>query len=56
MDAKIKVEFTMDRVCEERDLEWNEITFEEMVRSIIESDGLFGVVSDNYRILSVEEI
>ena len=54
MDAIVTIKFTFENVCNKEDLE--DITFKEMVESLIEDNGLGGLFCyDKYEVLSVEE-
>jgi hypothetical protein len=56
MAAKVIVEFTIRNLCSESDLTDMEMTFEELTKYEIEEEGLFGIIDDDYKILSIEEI
>lgn len=56
MDAIIKVEYVIKNICNERDLEDCQMNLQEMVKMIIKDEGLFGVVEDDYKILSIRRV
>ncbi len=54
MDAIITVRFTLSNVCDRKDL--GDQTFEDMVRWLIQEEGIFGIVDEpRGEIISVEE-
>ena len=55
MRAVITARFHMPSVCNPEDLEDTGLSFEQMVKHLISEEGLFGVVDDDWEILSVEE-
>ena len=55
MDATVIVKFRFDNVCNEDELK--DISFEDMVKSLINDNGLIGVVDlENYEIISIDQI
>ena len=55
LNAKIIVEFEVRNICDPSDLD-ESFTFPMMVRKLAKEEGLFGIVEDNGKILSVEQI
>lgn len=56
MNAEITVRFTASNLCEPEDLEQPVETFDKMVRYLIESEGLVGIIDDEGTILEIKEI
>ena len=56
--AKIVIEFIASGLLDKNDFEdWGFDTFEESVRWLLEEEGTYlGIVDDEYKILSIEEI
>jgi len=55
LNAQITVTYTMRNICSQQDLNKLGMTLEEMVRDLVSSEGLMGVVEDDYTIESIEE-
>jgi len=55
MQAKVVVEFTIKNICHPEDLTGKVDTLYKMVRYLIKEEGLFGIVSDKYKILEIKE-
>lgn len=57
MDAKIVVEFIISNVCSKDDIEDTGLSFEQIVKDVIDNEGLMGLVDDPQgRIISIREI
>jgi hypothetical protein len=56
MQAKIVVEFTIKNICHPEDLTGRVNTLDKMVRYLIKEEGLFGIVSDKYKILKITQV
>jgi hypothetical protein len=55
--AKVTVELTISCMSDTKEcLEEGFKSFEEMTRWLIDEEGLFGLVDDEYKILKIEEI
>ncbi len=58
MNAKVVVEYTVENVCSPDDYgKENERfkTFKQVVKHLIECEGIFGIARDDYRIVSIKE-
>lgn len=56
MNAIVSVEFTIRNVCHADDLEISGLSFEELVRSLIDDEGLLSLCSDgSVTIVSIEQ-
>lgn len=54
MDAFVTVKFRFNDVCNEEDL--TDITFSDMVKYLIQEEGICGVIdTENYEIINVEQ-
>lgn len=56
MDAKVTIVYRINNVCTKEDLIQAGMTFEEMVRDLINEEHIVGVAEDDPEIVSVEEI
>lgn len=56
MDVIITVEFVVKSLCDSEDCIAEQKTVHEMAKAIAESEGLFGIVEDNYEIIKTEVI
>ncbi len=56
MDAEIIVKFRFLNATDEQDLAESGKTFEEMVRCLIDEEGLLGLVESDWEIQSVREL
>ena len=57
MNAKVLVEYTVKNVCDPEDFGGEQFhkTFEELVRWLIDNEGIHGVADEKYKIISVSE-
>ena len=55
MDAELIIKFKFENVCTPEDAP-HTADFEKIVRNVIESEGLFGVVNDDFEILEIKQI
>ena len=55
MNAIVTVRFRITSACDHQDLDLEQISFEDMVRQGIKDEGLFGLVDDDYEILTISE-
>ena len=55
MDAMVTIKFRFDDICTELELIDTGMTFSQMVKLLIEEDGICSCM-DNYEIVKVEEI
>jgi hypothetical protein len=53
--ARVTVTFVIRNVCNQQDPEKLGMTFDEIVRSLIDSEGLYGLVEDEYSIDKIKE-
>lgn len=56
MNAEIAVKFTIKDVCSEQDLKDLNINLAEMVQLILNEEGIWGIIEDDYEILWTKEI
>jgi len=57
MDATVTIRFRAENLCNPSDFGNGapDKTFADLVKRLIESEGLFGIVQDDYDIISIEE-
>ena len=56
MDAYVTVKYKISNFCTQEDLEIENMVFEEMVKSCIDSEGLFSIVDNpDGKILKIEK-
>ena len=55
MDAEVTIKFQFNSVCSKRDLEDTGMSFEEMVKYLLEEEGILGCCEDKYEVLEVKE-
>jgi hypothetical protein len=55
LSATITVTYTMRNICSQQDLDTLGMTLDEIVRDLVSSEGLLGLVEDNYTIESIKE-
>jgi hypothetical protein len=58
MNAKVVVEYTVENVCDNQDYGKDNPrfkTFAQVVKHLIECEGIFGIAQDDYRIVSIKE-
>ncbi len=58
MNAKVKIEYTVENVCDESQFGKNDPrfkTFAELVKYLIREEGIHGIANDQYRIVSIKE-
>lgn len=53
--AKVLVEFTIKNAVNQEDLDDMEWELDQMVRWLIQEEGLFGICEDDFRIVSVSK-
>lgn len=56
MDIKVTIEFTIKNAFSEEDLKHEEMTVQELTEFLIKSEGLHGIVEDDYKIVEIKEI
>lgn len=57
MNAIVSVEFTIRNVCSQEDLEISGLSFEELVRSLIDDEGLLSLCIDGAAtIVGIEQV
>lgn len=52
MNAIVTVKFVLKNICDKKDLE--DTSFEEMVKFLIDEEGLFNLCDDEYEIIKIE--
>lgn len=58
MNAKVVIEYTVENVCNPSDYGKGNgrfKTFRQVVKHLIECEGIFGIAQDDYRIVSIKE-
>lgn len=53
INAKVTVEFTLKNVCSEEDLKDTKMSFGEMIKDLIQTEGLFGLVEPRYKVVDI---
>lgn len=55
MNARVIVEYTIRDICDQSDLDDTGLTFEQMVRDLIASEGILGLCDLPETIVSIEQ-
>ena len=55
LNATITVRMIFKNICTKEDLDESDMTLQEMVRFLIDAEGLFGVCEDDYEIVRIEQ-
>lgn len=56
MDAEVTVKFKMKNVCDFEELDDLKVSFHELVTELIDEEGLFGLVEDNFEVVQISQV